>query len=395
MTIFASGSSESGSKTVELEMLLSDDTLEGGAMADAVARFNAEYADKGIQVKINEIAYADIKTQILNRASVNELPDLVKTTEFAQFADFMQPLSTLKQEDFVLTGSDEEGFKAPAVNATAVGLFINKTAFDQAGVSYPTTEEERWTWDEFVEALKTVVANSDVDYGLVIDHSQQRINTVLYQFGYKEYSEDGTTILYDSQETRDGLNFLLSLYRDGISPVSVGLGTENAQNSFKTGRVAAHLAGNWVITDYTNNIKDFEWIPVLMPYEKAKATCLDGNFLYAFKGTGHEAEAEEFINWFYKPENYAIYCQKGNYIPGMRGVEVTYNVPGLEIFNMELNASISQPTLDNDVRSAHAGSSWGNATRDTFDKVIAGEMTVEEMIPSVVAQIRAAYPEMK
>ncbi len=50
-SLFAQGGSEKDSQgPVTLELLLSDDTLEGGAMADAVARFNEEYKDKGIQV---------------------------------------------------------------------------------------------------------------------------------------------------------------------------------------------------------------------------------------------------------------------------------------------------------------------------------------------------------
>ena len=55
------------------------------------------------------------------------------------------------------------------------------------------------------------------------------------------------------------------------------------------------MAGNWVISDYTQNIKDFEWTPVLMPYEKEKATCLGGNWLYAFDGSGMEDQAKSLI----------------------------------------------------------------------------------------------------
>ena len=47
-------------ETVELELLISDDTLEGGAMAAMVEKFNEEFKDQGIQVKMNEIAYADM-----------------------------------------------------------------------------------------------------------------------------------------------------------------------------------------------------------------------------------------------------------------------------------------------------------------------------------------------
>ena len=53
----SSSSSGSGDgETVELEILLADDTLEGGAMQAVVEKFNEEHADQGVQAFVNEIA---------------------------------------------------------------------------------------------------------------------------------------------------------------------------------------------------------------------------------------------------------------------------------------------------------------------------------------------------
>ena len=399
--VWAGGSSESSNGVERLEMLLSDDTLEGGAMAKAVERFNAEYADKGIEVYINEIAYADMQTQIQNRAMARDLPALIRSGHFVQYNDLAYPLDgkigDLTNDDFVMNGAVNGTLYAGTVNATAVGLIINKTAFDKAGVSYPLTEEDRWTWDEFLAALDQVMAanEGDLDYGLVIDYSQQRIKTVLYQFGMREFGEDNPkNLVFDSPETKAGLDFLLSLYNDGYSSVSAGLGTENAQQMFKTGRVAAHLAGNWVITDYTENIKDFEWIPVLMPYEERVATCLGGNYLYAFDGTGQEEAACEFIKWFFEPENYIQYCKDGNYLPGVRGIEVDYEVPGLDIFVQELNASSTVPEEDRAIEQSYVGKDPGNIIRDNLARAIAGEITTQDVIDITVQTFLDTYGDL-
>ncbi len=399
--VWAGGSSESSNGVERLEMLLSDDTLEGGAMAKAVERFNAEYADKGIEVYINEIAYADMQTQIQNRAMARDLPALIRSGHFVQYNDLAYPLDgkigDLTNDDFVMNGAVNGTLYAGTVNATAVGLIINKTAFDKAGVSYPLTEEDRWTWDEFLAALDQVMAanEGDLDYGLVIDYSQQRIKTVLYQFGMREFGEDDPkNLVFDSPETKAGLDFLLSLYNDGYSSVSAGLGTENAQQMFKTGRVAAHLAGNWVITDYTENIKDFEWIPVLMPYEERVATCLGGNYLYAFDGTGQEEAACEFIKWFFEPENYIQYCKDGNYLPGVRGIEVDYEVPGLDIFVQELNASSTVPEEDRAIEQSYVGKDPGNIIRDNLARAIAGEITTQDVIDITVQTFLDTYGDL-
>ncbi len=383
-SVFANGASESTSKKGEvktLEILLSDDTLEGGAMAAVVEKWNSTHDE--FKVKINEIAYADMKTQIMNRASVNELPALVKTTEMDAYADFLLPLddTSLKQSDFLRDVTRNGKLLATPINSTAVGMLINKSAFDQAGVSYPTKEADRWTWDEFIDAVNTVVAKTDCEYGIVIDHSAQRISTLLYQFGMQIFDpNDASKIAFNSPETKKGLEFLLDIYKKDISPASVGLGTENAQSTFKTGKVAVHMSGNWVLNDYSKNITNFEWTPALMPYETEKATCLGGNYLYAFQKTGCEAEAKQFIEWFYQPENYSLYCSTGNYLPSMTGVDATYTVKGMDIFNMELNATSAQPAFDDSVKNAHPGESYGNALRDGVDKAIAGELDAQGVI---------------
>ena len=399
--VWAGGSSESSNGVERLEILLSDDTLEGGAMAKAVERFNAEYADKGIEVYINEIAYGDMQTQIQNRAMAGDLPALIRSGHFVQYNDLAYPLDgkigDLTNDDFVMNGAVNGSLYAGTVNATAVGLIINKTAFDKAGVSYPLTEEDRWTWDEFLAALDQVMAanQGDLDYGLVIDYSQQRIKTVLYQFGMQEFDpEDPKHLIFDSPATKEGLEFLLSLYENGSSSVSAGLGTENAQQMFKTGRVAAHLAGNWVITDYTENITDFEWIPVLMPMDERIATCLGGNYLYAFDGTGQEEAACEFIRWFFEPENYIQYCKDGNYLPGVRGIEVDYDVPGLDIFVQELNASSTVPEDDRAIEQSYVGKDPGNVIRDNLARAIAGEISVDDVIDITTRTFLETYEDL-
>ena len=382
---------EARKDAVELELLISDDTLEGGAMATVVAKFNEEHKDKGIQVKMNEIAYADMQTQIQNRAAVGELPALIKLSNFRNYIDYVLPLdgSSLTQDDFLLDVSYEGKIYATSINTTAVGLFINKTAFDAAGVAYPLTEDERWTWDEFVAAVNEVVEKNDnVNTGLVIDHSQQRIGTILYQFGMNYFDPaDETRFAFRSEETKKGIDFILDMYKDrGISKASVGAGTENAQDVFKTGTVAAHLAGNWCMNDYTTNITDFEWCPVLMPKEQNVATCLGGNYLYAMDGTGLEEDAIYFLEWFYQPENYTLYCETGNYLPGKTGITPSYTVEGLDIFNMEINNSITQPRYDSSIFTKHTGENVDNIVRDAFDRAIGGELDSDGVIDYVVKE---------
>ncbi|WP_373262840.1 ABC transporter substrate-binding protein [Hungatella hathewayi] len=392
MLTACSGKESAKKGNVELEILLADDTLEGGAMKAVVEKFNEEHKDQGVTAFVNEIAYADMETQIKNRAKAGNLPAICKMSNFDTYIDYVLPLddTSLDPDNFNRSGVRNGKLYGTDVNDTAVGMVINKTAFDAAGVSYPTTSEERWTWDEFSAAVKEVAEkNEKITTPFVIDHSQQRSGTVLYQFGMKYFDpDDSTKVTFRSEDTKKGVEFFLDMFKEGgISKASIGTGAENAQDVFKTGTVAAHMAGNWVISDYTQNIKDFEWTPVLMPYEKEKATCLGGNWLYAFDGSGMEDQAKKFLEWFYQPENYALYCQTGNYLPGTKDVEVDYEIEGINIFNMEIAESINQPQYDQSItEQEHSGENTGNALRDALDRAIAGELDADGVMDYVVTQ---------
>ena len=392
MLTACSGKESAKKGNVELEILLADDTLEGGAMKAVVEKFNEEHKDQGVTAFVNEIAYADMETQIKNRAKAGNLPAICKMSNFDTYIDYVLPLddTSLDPDNFNRSGVRNGKLYGTDVNDTAVGMVINKTAFDAAGVSYPTTSEERWTWDEFSAAVKEVAEkNEKITTPFVIDHSQQRSGTVLYQFGMKYFDpDDSTKVTFRSEDTKKGVEFFLDMFKEGgISKASIGTGAENAQDVFKTGTVAAHMAGNWVISDYTQNIKDFEWTPVLMPYEKEKATCLGGNWLYAFDGSGMEDQAKKFLEWFYQPENYSLYCQTGNYLPGTKDVEVDYEIEGINIFNMEIAESIKQPQYDQSItEQEHSGENTGNALRDALDRAIAGELDADGVMDYVVTQ---------
>ena len=392
MLTACSGKESAKKGNVELEILLADDTLEGGAMKAVVEKFNEEHKDQGVTAFVNEIAYADMETQIKNRAKAGNLPAICKMSNFDTYIDYVLPLddTSLDPDNFNRSGVRNGKLYGTDVNDTAVGMVINKTAFDAAGVSYPTTSEERWTWDEFSAAVKEVAEkNEKITTPFVIDHSQQRSGTVLYQFGMKYFDpDDSTKVTFRSEDTKKGVEFFLDMFKEGgISKASIGTGAENAQDVFKTGTVAAHMTGNWVISDYTQNIKDFEWTPVLMPYEKEKATCLGGNWLYAFDGSGMEDQAKKFLEWFYQPENYSLYCQTGNYLPGTKDVEVDYEIEGINIFNMEIAESINQPQYDQSItEQEHSGENTGNALRDALDRAIAGELDADGVMDYVVTQ---------
>ena len=115
------------------------------------------------------------------------------------------------------------------------------------------------TWDEWKDAMKTVMEKGDCKYGLVYDYTPQRFTTLLYQAGGSLLNEDLTASNFNTDASRRAVSFFKELHEEGIIPTSVWLGSENPNNLFRSGQVAMHIGGTWLISNYKDEITDFEW----------------------------------------------------------------------------------------------------------------------------------------
>ncbi len=385
---------QSAEEETVLTILTSDDTSEGGALKAMAEKYTEE---TGIATEFVEVPYDDMESKLLNMIKADNAPAVVKYASYAAYSDYLLDITDIapSADDMYLTTSiDGEHTIALAANVSANGMFINKTLFDEAGITVPTGADDLWTWDEFLAAIQTVVDTTEAEYGLVVDHSQQRYSTILFQYGGALYNQDLTKVLVNSEESMNALNMFLGLFESGLSPKSTWVGSEDPSAMFKTGKIAAHLSGNWKLADYTENITDFEWVPVLMPYEEQRSTVFGGNYIYAIDGSGVEEEAKAFLKWFYTAENYAEYCRIGGYLPGQSGVEPVYDMEGMDIFVDELAASPAIAKTYEKIFVAYPDVDWGNVLRDSIDSAIAGDMTAEEVLETSEKAILDTYEAM-
>ena len=286
-------------------------------------------------------------------------------------------------------------FLAAPMDVTANGIIYNKTAFEKAGVAVPQSEDEIWTWEEYEEALKKVMEGSDCKYGMVFDFSQQRFATLIYQAGGSLLKDDMTASNINSPETKKALEWFKKLHDDGIMPASVWLGAENPNEMFRTGQVATHFAGSWMIANYKDQITDFEWGVTYLPKDATRATVPGGKWLAAFDGTGVEKEAAEFVEWISQPEQNARYCVENYYLSQVKGnesLDYDFGAEYFEIFSNELNAT-------NDVPGKEYGyqafiNSIQADMKNGISEVLAGNLSVDELIESIDALATESLEEL-
>lgn len=401
------GCSGGGQKKAEgevktLDVVWFSDGKEGESFKRLADQYTAEHPE--IKIELIEVPYADLESKIKNMLNGKEAPALARLTNLGPFQNQLLDLGEHVSDKEAFVNSFGEGLRfvfddkvlAAPMDVTANGLIYNKTAFEKAGVSVPQSEDEIWTWDEWKEAMKKVMANSDCKYGLVYDKSPQRFTTLLYEAGGSMLNKDLNEANFNTEETKRAVSFFKELHDEEIIPSSVWLGSENPNNLFRTGQVAMHFAGSWMIANYKEQITDFEWGVTYLPKEARRSSVPGGKYLAAFQNTGVEKEAAEFIEWISKAENNAVYCKENSYLSQVKGnesLDYEYGKEFFDIFSKELAATDSQP-----------GAEWGyqaftgavqNDLRDKLIEVLAGKVTVDQYMEEMNHFMNEALKELK
>ncbi|WP_331460489.1 ABC transporter substrate-binding protein [Gracilibacillus suaedae] len=390
-----SGSDSSGEK---MQFYVSGDKVEGAALTTMAEKYTEE---TGTEIEVVDVPYDDMVTKITNMMRAEEPPALARVTGFnPAWQGKLMDLSDVAESNNVraemgITVEDE--LVAPPLDLTAVGMFINKDLFEEAGVEYPTSEDDIWTWEEFVDAVKTVTESTDAQYGMVMDNSEHRLNAFLYQHGSKGFYQEGDEYT-TNEETTEALQNFVELNDNTIMPTAVWTAGEDASSMFKSGRVAAYMSGSWQITDFANNISDFEWESVYMPYEEVRATNLGGNYIVGFEGSGQEEQAKEFIDWLYQKENYEELATHGGYLPVTTDAEVEYeHAPeAYEIYQNEIanTDDIASQQRNELVRKQLVSQrALGSVLAEEMINALNGEQDVEQAVENVKSQMTEAYVE--
>ncbi|WP_156759212.1 extracellular solute-binding protein [Microbacterium karelineae] len=386
-----SGGAGDGDEVV-LEFVQSGDVNQGGGYAKLAEKY---YEETGVRVDVVEVPNADLRTRLRTAAQANDVPALAASpstdpawterlldlTDVFEGANIIDTLSVADPTDGAV--------KALPTTLTAVGMFLNTSLWDEAGVEYPTSLDEEWTWDEYVERASEVVEKTDAEYGAVMDRSAHRLRAFLFEFGSQGVTEqaDGSWALDD--EGAEAFEYFKGMHDSGFMPPAVWGAGDDPSATFKSGRVAGYMSGVWQIADFQDNIADFEWASVPLPQQPVRATNYGAaSWIVAFDGSGVEDETRDFIEWLYSEENYREYCEVSGCLPAVEGLEIEYeaDAEAFELYNGEIAASppISAVQTTDGLINGYLGRAIDTEPlEDEMVRYLTGEATLEEAVEGV------------
>jgi multiple sugar transport system substrate-binding protein len=267
-------------------------------------------AETGIHVEIQVNGWADYWTSLEAAATGGSLPDTFwmhsnniyyyasndQLLDLTSYIDSSNDINLLNypqglNQIYNLNGKQ---YAIPKDYDT-IGLWYNKTMFDEAGLSYP---DETWTWDDLKTAAGKLTKQDGSQYGILAPlHNQEGYYNFVYQNGGTIVTDDKKSG-YDDPKTMEAMKYYFSFVKDGLSPAITG-DAERAE-AFQNGLVAMAFFGSWNLSgfaanDYITNQCDVAVLP--KSNEGGQASIFNGLGNCIAATTEHPDEAWKWIEY--------------------------------------------------------------------------------------------------
>jgi alpha-1,4-digalacturonate transport system substrate-binding protein len=362
-------------------------------------------AKTGITVDIVNIPNDGYQDKLKQAAQANSLPDTASVPSLDNlWVNQLQDLSSIANatanniNKTLITQKDGKVLAIPS-DVTAAGLFINKSLFDKANVTYPTDPSKTWTWDEFLAAADKVRTATKVKYDLVYDNSPARIRAWIYTHGGKGFQLDGDKFAAPDATTVQALSDFAKINNDVTMPKSVWTSGADPNALFKSGQVVAYFSGVWQVADFADSITNFEWVSAPTPAQPVHATDINlGGKVVAFNNKNTASAAKQWIDFLYQPANYTKLASANGYLPIESGLTLTYPftkqaaLDSFALYNKEIAAAdpISASGQANQTKLLLDGKATSeDPTKAEMAKLINGQQDITKTVDNIVTGLNA------
>lgn len=275
----------------DVEVRSTTDDAAEYAQQLATARLGGELPDVFFNVDFlaDTLAKNDVTLDLGPGLESGKLGDLALDDFLPQFVGQYRPLDEPEQ----VTGLP--------VSADSVGLYYNKSAFEQAGVDeFP---EADWTWDDMYRVAEEIQTKSGgAITGLAAplgDGSAQIIyGPVIQAFGGYVYDADSGTSGIGQPEAIEAWTTLLAPY--GTASGEYTATPDDPTLKFSSGSVAMAIASRGAVPGTKEAMGDADWDVQVLPTIDGNSTAGGGSYGLSIAQTSENQDAAwAFLAWFY------------------------------------------------------------------------------------------------
>lgn len=296
-------------------------------------------------------------------------------------------------EDIIkLYESDGKQYAVPK-DIDTIGLWYNKTMFDEAGVEYPNAD---WTWEDFYEAAKKLTKADGSQWGYAINtgNNQDSYYNMIYDYGGYIISDDKKTSGYDDPKTIEAMQLVERMLREGLCPDLQTVSENGTEVLFQSGKVAMVTQGSWMVAgfrdnEYTSTNCD---VAVLPKGPDGTRVSIYNGLGWAAAANGENTDAAwSLIEFLGSKEAQLKQAELGVTMSAYKGTSDAW-VNSVENFNLEGHLDMLDATLIIRPYSRNTNV-WENMATETFKAAWTGEITMEEACKQIAESMNQALAE--
>jgi arabinosaccharide transport system substrate-binding protein len=323
MACSGGGSESAGGEATEKEVIGADEKdatelkywtfveLHMDFFKDAVPRWNELHPDKKIKLVAETFPYDQMHNNLLLALQSGKGAPDISDIEVGRFPNFLQgepqllPMNEYvepEKENFVqsrlnLYAKDGNYYGMPT-HVGATMMYYNKEIMDAAGVDIDSIK----TWDDYIEAGKKVVANTDAVMTNVHTGDATQFQQMISQQG-SDLFDDAGNLTVDSEKNVKTLTLLNDmLYKHKIAELTPG-GEPHAEEYYaymNEGKAASISMPLWYMGRFTDYMPDLKGKMVIRPlpaWEEGggRSVGIGGTGTVVTNQTKHAELAKEFL----------------------------------------------------------------------------------------------------
>ena len=401
---------------VELRMTWYTDGNEDEVMRDLLDRFEMENSD--IRVVMDNVPYqAGILEALPVQLAAGEGPDMARVTNLGGLAGFYLDMSPWLSDPaywedsfggtlgWLRLAGDTMGIHGFPTQLTITGPIINRTLFEQAGVSVPSDASAQVTWEEWAAAANEVADALEIPFPMAMDRSGHRFAGPAISMGAQYFDDEGHPVVAGDEGFRAMAELFVNWHLDGTMPLEIwaaNTGYAGANEEFGNSQVVFYMSGSWQVGQFTDQIGDaFDWEVVPNPCGAGGCTGMPGGAaLVAIGDTEHPEEVTRVMEYLASEEILGEFSARTLFIPAHKGL-ATSGVDFETDLDLAMNALVTFTaqvgTLEQtafDLQAYPNSRIVFDASRDRLTQAIVGELTLDEAIERIQEDIDEQLAEL-
>lgn len=181
---------------------------------------------------------------------------------------------------------------------------------------------------KFPEKIKSIydlkkyakISTTENRFGLNFENNPLFWIYYLEYFGGGILSDDGQKIIFDSEESKKGLEFYSDfINKDGSVPHKSQMSGMTSAQMFINGKITMYLSGRWLVPKFRETVK-FDWDIIPFPYDNNSKNLIDASGWAVSKSSKHKKEAFDFVKYLSSKEVSEIFTKSGLITPARTDV---------------------------------------------------------------------------